>query len=100
MAFPRISSSPSLAPTVIATTPDVATHSAAARTSTIIADALAVDRVDAAPADAVNLFTADYDSNEGRVAHMVTSPARAGAALAPTSAPSTEAFVDEGVWRL
>ena len=56
---PRIPSSPSLAPTIIAITPDMATHSAAGRTSTIIANALAVDRVDAAPADAVNMFTTD-----------------------------------------
>ena len=59
MAFPRILPSPSLAPTVIATTPDVAMHSASARTSTTIADALAVDRVYAAPANSVNMFTTD-----------------------------------------
>ena len=100
MALPRIPSSPSLAPTAITTTPDMATHSATARTSTIIADALAVDRVDAAPAEAVNLFIADYDNNAGRVADLVTSPVRAAAARATAAAASAAAIADDEMQRL
>ena len=52
----------------MASAPEAAMPSAAARTSSVIADTLAVDRVGAAPADAANLFIADYDNNTGRVA--------------------------------
>ena len=88
MAFPHILFSPSLAPTVMATASDATTLSATTLTLTIIGAALAADRVGNAPANVVNLFTADCDSNPGRVADMVISPARALPPIFDSSAPA------------
>ena len=99
MAFPHIVSTPPLAPTVMATAPDATTSPAVAQTATIIVDALAVNDVDDAPADVINLFTADDDRNVGRVADMVTSPVSAATWQATMSAPSTAVFVGNGVRR-
>ena len=84
----------------MASAQDAAAPSAVARTSSVIADTLAVDRVGAAPNDAVNLFITDYDNNAGRVAGIVTSPARAVAARATTAAASAAALAGNEVRRL
>ena len=76
----------------------VDTPAASARTSDVIADALAVSRAGASLADAaVDLFSNWHERAEGRLAEMLASPARGAVSVAIASSTAESGPTDVAV---